>query len=101
MKLECDVENGIVFNEGTTLGIQIGYKDFRRKVKSIRKIGETLSGKSVKLKMSVEYEQWDNDNGEWETVIFDKGETLVRLNYYNDFIYQLEKLEDGYKVVNI
>ena len=51
--------------------------------------------------MSVEYEQWDNDNGEWETVIFDKGETLVRLNYYNDFIYQLEKLEDGYKVVNI
>ena len=101
LKLECDVENGIVFNDSQGINIQVGFDNFRKRVKKIQKVGETLSGKSVKLEMTLEYEQWNSGNDKWEIVNYDKGETLVRRNYFNEFLYEISKLEDGYKVVNI
>jgi hypothetical protein len=96
--IERDLENGITLDDSRGVNIQIGFNDVRKGIKSVTKVGETSSGKSVKLKMTLEYDEWDVENSKWGTVEYEKPETLVRRNYYNDFLWSIEKLKDKYKV---
>lgn len=99
--LESDLEKGIVLNDSNGINIQVGFNHIRRRVKKIKKLGQTSSGKSIKVQMTLENEEWNPTKNKWVPREYDIPETLMRRNYFCDFLYSLERDESVYNVVNI